>query len=74
MIHLLFIIQSALGKSEETYFVESEAKEVHDNFRKQLAFISKVILRRNNDIENPYDKLLPDNIPNSKLLTLNCYK
>lgn len=60
------IIQSALGQSCESYFVESEAKDVQEDFRKQLAFISRMISKRNETQEQIYDRLLPDNIPNSE--------
>ena len=46
--------------------MENEAKRAHDDFRKQLAFISKMIHKRNAELQTPYENLLPEKVPNSK--------
>ncbi len=47
--------------------METKAIGVLENFRKQLKFVSKMTMKRNIKSEYPFEVLMPENIPNSKL-------
>ncbi|MEQ2205868.1 Arachidonate 5-lipoxygenase [Xenoophorus captivus] len=54
-----------LGMYPDEHFIESPVKRAMERFRKQLAEISSIIKRRNEEKKLPYYNMSPDKIPNS---------
>ena len=60
-----YSIQCALGYNTEVMFVEQEALDVLDQFKKDLEDIEQTLVERNKKLEVPYEYLLPRLIVNS---------
>ena len=58
-------IQSVLGHHSEVMFVEKEALNALDEFKKELKSVEEKIKQRNGELGVPYEYLLPSYIVNS---------
>ena len=59
------LAQSVLGYNKEVLFVEQEALDVLEQFRRDLKRVERIISERNDKLEIPYKYLLPSTIVNS---------
>ncbi|XP_052809001.1 polyunsaturated fatty acid 5-lipoxygenase-like isoform X2 [Mya arenaria] len=54
-----------LGEFKESFYTETEVRDILDWFADEMSEISRQIRARNDDLEIPYVYLIPDNIPKS---------
>jgi hypothetical protein len=59
------ITKSVLGHHSEVMFVEKEALNALDEFKKELKSVEEKIKQRNGELGVPYEYLLPSYIVNS---------
>jgi len=60
------MIQHTLGDSEDTHFVETDAKRVMEAYQRELNYITRAIRARNTATSILYENLIPSWIPNSQ--------
>uniref|UniRef100_K1R5X6 Allene oxide synthase-lipoxygenase protein n=1 Tax=Magallana gigas TaxID=29159 RepID=K1R5X6_MAGGI len=56
---------NSIGDFEMTYTYDPAAAQIIDKFREDLKSVSRKIHQRNDKVENKYDYLLPEGVPNS---------